>query len=476
MAYEVILPKLGQTVEEGRIVEWLKAEGDEIQRGDVLFTVETDKAVLDVESKRKGYLRRVLADEGELLPVLTVVGIITRTEDEDYELPEGAAGAEEGEAPEAEPQATEPPPQQTESPPKAEEPLTEVERAARVGRIFASPRARKYAREHGVEIADVTGTGPNGRIIEQDVIDFLASMPKASPVAERVAQQLGVNLREVTGTGPRGRIVKADVLAAAEAQEEAAEAEAEVPQPEAEVPVPAPTPVPEAAAGERVPLTGVRRVIAERLHASHTTTAPVTLTMEVDATDFVAARERLKANLADELGFNIGYNDLLIKVAARALRRFPYVNARLVDDEIVHLDVVNVGLAIDTERGLLVPNVPDADEKSLVEVATTVRNLVDRARKATLTPDDFSGGTFTITNLGMYEVDTFTPIINAPEIAILGVGRIKAVPAVVDGEVAIRQRMWLSLTFDHRLVDGAPAARFLQYIKRLIEEPYLLLA
>jgi len=319
----------------------------------------------------------------------------------------------------------------------------------------------------------VTGTGPNGRIVEQDVMDFLASTPKASPVAERVAQQLDVDLREIEGTGPRGRIVKADVLAAAETEAEAGEA----PQPEVEEAEAAPVPeVLAPAAGERVPLTGVRGVIAERLHASHTTTAPVTLTMEVDATDFAAARERLKVSLVDELGFNIGYNDLLIKVAARALRRFPYVNARLVDDEIVHLDAVNVGLAIDTERGLLVPNVPDADEKSLVEVATTVRDLVDRARKAALTPDEFSDGTFTITNLGMYEVDAFTPIINTPEIAILGVGRIKAVPAVVDGEVAIRQRMWLSLTFDHRLVDGAPAARFLQYVKRLIEEPYLLLA
>ncbi len=459
MAYEVILPKLGQTVEEGRIVEWLKEEGDEIQRGDVLFTVETDKAVLDVESKRKGYLRRILAGDGELLPVLTVVGIITRTEDEDYALPEGAVAVEEVEAPEPVPEG-----------PATDEPdevRTEAERAARVGRIFASPRARKYAREHGVEIADVTGTGPNGRIVEQDVMDYLAAAPNVSPVAEHMAAQLGVDLRKVTGTGPRGRVVKADVLAVAEAEEAA-----EAPEPAIAEVEEAPSPI----TGERVPLTGVRKVIAERMHASHTTTAPVTLTMEVDATEFTAARERLKANLVDKLGFNIGYNDLLIKVVAQALRRFPYVNARLVDDEIVHLEAINIGLAIDTERGLLVPNVPDADAKSLIEVAMAVRDLVDRARKAALTPDELSGGTFTITNLGMYEVDAFTPIINAPETAILGVGRIKAVPAVVDGEVAIRQRMWLSLTFDHRLVDGAPAARFMQYIKRLIEEPYLLLA
>jgi len=212
------------------------------------------------------------------------------------------------------------------------------------------------------------------------------------------------------------------------------------------------------------------------MHESHAITAPVTEMMEVDATALVALRERLKVSLAKELGFNLGYNDLLIKVAAKALRQFPSVNARLDGDVIRHLDVVHIGLAVDTDRGLLVPHVSDADKKGLVEIARDVRAMAERARTGRSLPDELVGGTFTITNLGMYDVDGFTPIINYPEAAILGVGRIKPKPVVVEGEIVIRQMVWLSLTFDHRLVDGAPAARFLQAIKQMVEEPYLLIA
>jgi len=471
--YEIILPKLGQTVEEGRIVEWLKQEGDAVARGDVLYTVETDKAVLDVEATRKGVLRKILVGEGELRPVLTVVGLITRKADDPLE----EVGASTTEAPPA-----------SELPvPAKEAEVPSGEKPARTGRLFASPRARKLAREHNVAIEDVEGTGPNGRIVERDVMAYLASppagAPAASPVAQRLAADLGVDLRMVTGTGPQGRIVKADVEAAA------VSVAPEVPVPSPAASADAEAADAEAAAAEaggilaEVPLSGIRAVIAQRMHESHQLTAPVTLTMEVDATAFVALRENLKASLAKELGFNLGYNDLLVKLSAKALRQFPYMNAQL--DEtggvagggvIRHLDGVHIGLAVDTERGLLVPHVSNVDQKGLVEIARDIRAMAERARAGRSLPDELSGGTFTITNLGMYEVDGFTPIINYPEAAILGVGRIKAMPAVVDGEIAVRQMVWLSLTFDHRLVDGAPAARFLQYIKRLIEEPYLLLA
>ena len=240
-------------------------------------------------------------------------------------------------------------------------------------------------------------------------------------------------------------------------------------------------PVAAEAAGE-LPMSGVRAVIARRMYESHQLTAPVTLTTEVDATAFVALREQLKSNLAKQLGFNVGYNDLMIKVAARALRELPYMNARLnspggpTEGVIQQLKDVHVALAVDTERGLLVPVIRDADRKGIAEIAQDVRGLVERARAGTASPDELSGSTFTITNLGMHEIDAFTPIINLPEAAILGVGRIKAQPVVVDGQVVVRQMMWLSLTFDHRLVDGAPAARFLQRISQYIESPYLLLA
>jgi len=228
---------------------------------------------------------------------------------------------------------------------------------------------------------------------------------------------------------------------------------------------------------EVVPLTGVRRVIAERMATSAQTTARVTLVTEADATALVEAREQLKADVADEWGFAPGYNDLLGIIVARALREFPYMNARLSDDgqTIERLAAVNLGMAADTERGLLVPVIWNADQKGLRAFGTEFRALVERARAGKATPEDLTGGTFTLTNLGMYDIDAFTPIINLPEAAILGVGRIQPKPVVQDGEIVVRQMWTLSLVFDHRLVDGAPAARFLQRIKQFIENPYLLL-
>jgi pyruvate dehydrogenase E2 component (dihydrolipoamide acetyltransferase) len=234
--------------------------------------------------------------------------------------------------------------------------------------------------------------------------------------------------------------------------------------------------MPEAEIIERVPLTGVRSIIANRMSMSVQTTARVTLVTEVDATEFVAARTRLKERVEQDWGFAPGYNDLLARIAASALRKFPYMNARLASDAIEYMARVNIGMAVDTERGLLVPVVKDVDRKSLRQFGSDFRELVERARKSRSLPDDLSGGTFTITNLGLYDIDAFTPVINLPEAAILGVGRIVRKPAEYKGEIALRHMLTLSLVFDHRLVDGAPAAKFLQYIKQLIEEPYLMLA
>ncbi|MFL7794229.1 MAG: dihydrolipoamide acetyltransferase family protein, partial [Anaerolineae bacterium] len=428
---EVILPKLGQTMEFGTIIEWLKQEGDQVQRGEVLFTVESDKATLEVESPTKGYLRKILVPAGEEHPVLIPVALITKEADED--ISSWQAGKSAGL--QIEESANQ---RMSESVVQTKE-ISETSQVS--DRIFSSPRARKLARERGVELALVAGSGPNGRIVERDIVTYLESTPKATPVAQRVAEQAGVDLREVQGSGPGGRITKADVEGAA------------VPAPPVHTVAAAPTTAAE------VPMSGVRSVIARRMHAGHSETAPVTLTMEVDATDLVQIRERLKASLADKLGFSIGYNDLLIKIVARALREFPYMNARLDGDTIHQLGEVHVALAVDTERGLLVPVVRDADRKGMAEFAAELRDVIERARAGTALPDELSGSTFTITNLGMFEVDAFTPIINLPEAAILGVGRIKDCAAVVEGEIAVRKMMWLSLTFDHRLVDGAPAAR-----------------
>jgi pyruvate dehydrogenase E2 component (dihydrolipoamide acetyltransferase) len=450
MITEVILPKLGQTMESGAIIDWLKEEGDPVQRGEVLFTVESDKAVLEVEATARGFLRKILVPAGQTVPVLTAVALITREADEDIGEYEGAGrqGTKEQEEQArglrrevgaAEPGTPEP----------------------HVGRIFTSPRARKAAREKGVDLAQVSGTGPGGRIVEADVIRHLSARPRVTPVARRMAKALGVSLEAVSGSGPGGRIVKADVEAAALL---------------APVPVTAPIPA-EAPTAESVPLTGMRRIIAERMTASHTATARVTLVTEADATAFVEVREQLKASVAEEWGFAPGYNDLLGLIVARALSEFPYMNARLSVDgsAIERMSSVNLGMAVDTERGLLVPVIRDADRRGLRALGTELRALVDRARVGKSLPDDLSSGTFTITNLGMYDVDAFTPIINLPEAAILGTGRIQPKAVVRDGQIVARHMWTLSLAFDHRLVDGAPAARFLQRIKQLVENPFLLL-
>jgi pyruvate dehydrogenase E2 component (dihydrolipoamide acetyltransferase) len=401
MITEVILPVLGETMNEGTIVEWLKKEGDPVERGDHLFTFESDKATLEVEAPAKGFLRQILVPAGQTVPVLTVVGLITSTMDEPLEEAEeqGGRGAEES----------------TSAPPLPSTPA----------RVFASPRARRLAREKGVDLTMVAGSGPDGRIVERDVVAFLETLVSTPPSA---------------------------------------------PTP----PAP-PTPAEAVETIAEVPLSGVRAIIAQRMRESHQTTAPVTLTTEADATAFVELREQLKAGLAAELGFDIGYNDLLIRLVAHALRQFPYMNARLDGERVRQLREIHIALAVDTDRGLLVPVVRNADRKGVAEIAREVRELAERARAGKALPDELSGSTFTITNLGMHEIDAFTPIINLPEAAILGVGRVKARPAVVEGELCVRQTMWLSLTFDHRLVDGAPAARFLQRIKQLIENPYLLL-
>jgi pyruvate dehydrogenase E2 component (dihydrolipoamide acetyltransferase) len=452
MITEVILPKLGQTMEEGAIIEWVKKEGDPVTRGDLLFTVESDKAVLEVEATARGFLRKILVPEGQTVPVLTTVALITRTADEDissYIAPAAAAATVQG-------------PARVHAEELAELELAgaQIEPVRTVGRIFASPRARKTAREKGLDLTLIVGSGPNGRIVERDVLDFLATRPRVTPMALRTADTLGVDLTEITGTGISGRITKADVEAAAEAA----------------APTVAPPPA-EIFTVETVPMIGLRRIIAERMAASDRATARVTLFTEADATAFVKTREQFRDSVADEWGFAPGYNDLLGLVVTRALREFPYMNARLDANgqSIEQLQQVNVGMAVDTERGLLVPVIHDADTKGLRAFGAEFRALAERARLGKSLPDDLSGGTFTITNLGMYDIDAFTPIINLPEAAILGVGRIQPKPVVWDGKIVIRDMWTLSLTFDHRLVDGAPAARFLQRIKQLVENPYLLL-
>lgn len=446
---DVILPMLGETMNDGVIVEWRKAMGEPVKRGEVLFAVETDKAILEVEASAEGFLREILTPAGERVPVLAVVARITDTMDE----PLGPAGQRVSES--VDHRISESTGEKMAPAPSSDVP----------SRLFATPRARKLAEEEGVDLTKIVGTGQGGRIVEKDVAAYLAAALKVTPVARRLAESLDVDVSAVTGTGPAGRVTKEDVLKASPRVSEAA------PLPSLATPS-----APPARVLVETPMTGVRAIIAQRMHTSHITTAPTAITVEVDATAFVALREKLKTHFAKELGFNISYNDLLMVIVAKALRRFPALNARL--DEaagVIHqLDEINISLAIDTRRGLIVPVVRDVDRKGLLEIARITNDLVTRTRAGKVLPDELVGGTFTITNLGMYDIDAFTPLINLPEIAILGVGRIQDKPAVYNGEICIRKLMWLSLNFDHRLVDGGPASRFLQYIKQLVEDPDLM--
>jgi pyruvate dehydrogenase E2 component (dihydrolipoamide acetyltransferase) len=343
-------------------------------------------------------------------------------------------------------------------------------------RVFVSPRARRLAEEAGVPLTALKATGPQGAIVERDVRAALQRAaepvgsaaredrpeePGITPVARRLAEERGLDWRSVQGSGPRGQVTREDLERSVTA---------------APAPPAATAPVVEAAGEadeilEVIPLAGVRALIAERMSQSHRDTAPVTLTAEADATALVQLRQQLA-----EDGVEVSYNDLLLHTLARALREHPRLNASLDGDSVKLWRRVDVGLAVDAERGLLVPVVRSVDRKGLAQLAAETKSLSERARAGRCAPEELRGSTFTLTNLGMFGIDAFTPIINLPECAILGVGRIKEQPVAIGGQVVIRHMVWLSLTFDHRLVDGGPAARFLQRVVQLAERPHLLMS
>jgi pyruvate dehydrogenase E2 component (dihydrolipoamide acetyltransferase) len=447
---EVLLPRLGWTMEEGTFVEWLKSDGDVVAPGDVLFTVESDKSLNEVESFDAGVLRIPAgspAQPGARVPVGAVLAYIVGEGERLPTADDGRRTTDDGR------QTTDDGRQTTDD----------------VRRSRISPRARRVAQELGVEWSGLRGSGSSGRIVERDVRAAaqtaagrsLASLgtgsptANASPLARKRAAELGVDLAVLSQKLGSKRIDRADVERAASEATPAVQAPA-VSQAE-----------------NRTPLSNMRRVIAERMATTMRTVAPVTLTTHVDASELVRLRAQLKADATAQVPT---INDLLMRIAAQALTEHPVMNARFDGDAIVNQAAVHIGLAVDTERGLLVVVLRDVQDKTLGQIVSGTTQLIERARAGRSAPDELRGGTFTITNLGMYEIDAFTPIVNLPECAILGVGRIAPQQVVIDAaaeKVAIRQMMTLSLTFDHRLVDGAPAARFLQRIKRLIEQPYL---
>ena len=437
MISKVFMPKLGQTMEEATLERWIKKEGDEVKKGDVLLEITTDKATLEVESYSAGVLKKIVGKEGEVYPVNAVIAFIGGKDDTvtDEMLAESGSAA--------------PAPAEAPTAGKKEGPKAELPPAARPeGKILISPRAKKKARELGLDYTTIAGSGPGGRILEKDIMAPADAQKqiKASPLAKKIARLEGVDLRAVRGTGPGGRITKEDVLAAKA-------------KPAATAP------------GKPIEMTAMRRIVAERLTQSHRDVPHFYAFMDFDMTKAVELRKQLNA----ESETRISYNDLLIRACALSLRQFSPVNALWSEDKINLRDEVNVGLAVAIDTGLIVPVVKNADKKGVHQIAKDTNMLVEKARTKKLTPDDYEGGTFTITNLGMYEVEAFTAIINPGESAILAVGHLGDRVVAEDGGIKIKQLMTVTLSSDHRIVDGAVAASFLRNVKELMEDPEKLL-
>lgn len=413
MPIPVTIPRLGWNMEEGTFIEWLKAEGDTIRAGEALFRLEGEKSVEEIETLESGILH-IIANgpkPGDRVAVGVTIGFLLQAGED---VPTG------------------------ERPGFVSQPVFSTE-------PVASPAVRRMARERGIELESILGSGPGGRITAEDIPQPQTSKdgkPLISPRARRLATRIGLDWSSVQGSGRNGRIRERDVAAITQ---------------------PSPNQI-----GKVTPHTTIRKTIAARMLASRQATAPVTLTTDVDATNIVNLRGQFKA--ADS-GVAPSYTDFLVKLVGVALQRHPQLGACWTDAGIVLAERIDIGIAVDTEAGLLVPVIRNVPALGLRQVAVHSRELIELARRGELPANEMQGGCFTITNLGAYGIDAFTPIINPPECAILGVGRIERRP-VMDGDRVIgRDMVTLSLTFDHRIVDGAPAARFLQTLAQLIENP-----
>ena len=442
MATEIKMPRFGMTMKQGKLAKWFKQEGDTVEKGDTLFEVETEKITNTVQSVASGILFQIVIQVGETVPVGAVLAVVA----DEGETPERIEGIKVGDV-----EDVEAAPAGKAAPAKAEEAPAEKKY------VLASPAAKRLAKELGVDLARVPGTGKEGRVTEDDVKKFHEEgppAPKITPVAAEMARQAGLDLATIVGTGEGGKITKEDV----------------------ELAISSPAAVPGAPPGppKSVPFTGMRKAIADNMHASLQNSAQLTLMTEVDVTEMVHFRDLLREEYKKDESVRISYNDLIIYTVARVLKRFPYMNSTLVGEEILLHDRVDIGMAVALPDGLIVPKVRNADRKGILQIGREAREVARKAREGALSMDEVTDGTFTISNMSMLGVDGFTPIINPPEVAILGVGRVIEKPGVKNGQIEVRSYMTLSLTIDHRVVDGAPGGEFLQSLARHLEQPALL--
>ena len=461
MPVPVIMPKLEMMQETATVIEWLKREGEQVRQGEPLLTVETDKVTVEIEAPATGILAQVQAAPGQVVPVTEVIAQVL--------LP-GEHGERIDDAKER---------------PGIEDPVTIGSGTAPEARIapsqlqslpaFATPVARyvplaesgqRMAAAVGMDLSALPpGIGTRGKVTKADVVAALEPVQsgtvRATPAARRAARERGVNLKQVTGSGPRGRVQAADV---------------EDPAGRCGVAAPEASRAAELLEGVQVvPLAGMRRTVAERMTVSYQTTPHITLTMRVDMGAFEEARAQHNATGVAARGQHVSVTALIVKAVAWALRRHPWLNSTLRGEEIHLLPEVNVGVAVALEQGLIVPVLQAADRQSLMETAAVINDLTARAREGRLTPADVAGGTFTVTNLGVFGVEQFTAIINPPQAAILAVGAVQLEAVVKGGQVAVRPMMRMTLSADHRIVDGAVAARFMSDLRDALENPVLLI-
>lgn len=433
MAEIVAMPKLGFDMAEGTLVRWVISEGDKVVKGAILAEIETDKATVEVESPYDGVVVRHIVPQGEIVPVNTPIAVIAAPgEQVDIQaLLGGAAPVERKAAPQeaaagvAEPTA----------------PVASVEAAASTGNIKASPLARRMAQDTGIDLRQVRGSGPGGRITKKDIQAFIAS-PAAAPVVPAAAAPVSA-----APPAPRERTVPVAPLS-----------------PLAAAP---------ALADEKVPLNRLRAAIGRRMVEAKQQVPHFYVTHEYDLDALMELRKQVNALLSE--GEKLSVNDFIVKGAALALRQYPNLNASLGGDHVLRHGQVNVGVAVSVEGGLLTVVCRDADRKSLRQIASEVKTMVGRAREGKVRPDDIEGSTFSISNLGMYDVENFIAIINPPEAAILAVGSARQIAVVKEGQVAAGWRMKATISVDHRVSDGAEAAQFMQALAKYLEEPLYLL-
>lgn len=452
MASVIIMPKQGLLMEEGTITKWLAKEGEQTTEGAPLFEMETDKLTITMDSTATGTVLKILHPEGDTVPITQPIAIVG-------EPGEDISGLL-GDAPAATPRAAEKPRASAAEAAPAAAPVPAVEHAPGE-RVFSSPRARLRAEENGVDIAAVPGSGPDGLVVERDVQNYIANQPAVTPLAANQARIQGIDLSGLTGTGPNGKITTEDLHIASAALE----------------PAPAAEPIPgQLTRGTRTEaMSGMRKVISRNMLTSKSTNAQTNHRMVVDMTAAVALRRQYKA-----LGIKISYNDIIVRACAKALQDFPIVNASVDGSDIVYHDYVNIGTAVSVPGGLIVPVIRDADIIGLTGIAERSAELIEKAREGRLTEADYHGGTFTVSSLGMFDLDDFVAIINPPESAILAVGKIAKTPVVVtddegEDQVVIKSMCALCLSYDHRIIDGAEAAKFLQKLKSYLQNPILLI-